>query len=191
MRRRAVWVANDHVRREVEKQPVVEHAGAGDTEIGRYFAPNDAEVTAIADALTAAGIETAVTDDPQTALWEKVLVNVGINAATALARVPNGHLVRYAAGERLLERAVEEGVAVAQAEGRSVSATVIETAKTVARQTAANRSSMRQDLEAGSKTEIEALNGALVSLGRDNGVETPVNRTLADLIRLAETIDGD
>ena len=60
-------------------------------------------------------------------------------------------------------------------------------ASTVARNTATNRSSMRQDLEAGSKTEIGALNGAIVARGRGHDVDTPVNRTLTDLVRLAET----
>ncbi|MGM0398710.1 MAG: ketopantoate reductase family protein [Halobacteriota archaeon] len=166
----------------------VHHAGAGETVIGRYFGDNDAEVDDIASTLTEAGIETVVTDTPRDALWEKVLVNVAINAATALARVPNGHLVSYAAGERLVERAIEEALAVAHADGRSIDDGIIGVAKTVARETAPNRSSMLQDVEAGSRTEIESLNGAIVARGVANDVDTPVNRTLADLVRLAETL---
>lgn len=169
----------------------VDHAGTGETAIGRYFVDNDDEVGEIAATLTRAGIETTVTDRPRDTLWEKVLVNVAINAATALARVPNGHLVRYSSGERLVERALEEGRAVARAEGRDIPDDMVGRAKTVARQTAQNRSSMRQDVEAGSQTEIEALNGALVSRAQAHDVETPVNRTLADLVRLAETIAGE
>lgn len=165
----------------------VDHAGAGETVIGRYFVDNDPEVAVIAKGLTTAGIETSVTDRPRDVVWEKVLVNVAINASTALARVPNGHLVEYPAGERLVERALEEGLAVARAEGRTVAADVVADAKTVANQTASNRSSMLQDVQAGSKTEIESLNGAIVSRGAAHDIETPVNRTLADLVRLAET----
>lgn len=164
----------------------VDHAGIGETTIGRYFEPNNEQVEAIADALSAAGIETTVTDRPKDALWEKVLVNIGINAATALARVPNGRLVERAAGERLVERAVSEGATVARAAGRTVPPDVVDRTKTVAHQTATNVSSMRQDLEGESKTEIDALNGAIVARGDELGVETPVNRTLADLVRLAE-----
>lgn len=169
----------------------VVHAGTGETVVGRYFAANDDEVETIAEALTSAGIQTSVTDRPRDAIWEKVIVNTGINAATALARVPNGALVKYPPGERLLERAIEEGVAIARAEGQLIPDDVVARAESVARRTAPNRSSMRQDVEAGSRTEIEALNGAIVSLGTDHGIETPVNRTLADLIRLASTADDD
>ncbi|MFB6125049.1 MAG: ketopantoate reductase family protein [Halanaeroarchaeum sp.] len=166
---------------------VVRHAGTGETRVGRYFAPNDERVAAIADLLSEAAIETAVVEDVADAVWEKVLVNVGINAATALARVPNGRLLESAAGERVLARAVEEAAAVAVAEGRAVPEDVVQRTRAVARATATNRSSMRQDVEGGSRTEIESLNGAVVSRARDHGLETPVNRTLADLVRLTET----
>ncbi|MCG1002693.1 MULTISPECIES: ketopantoate reductase family protein [Halobacterium] len=170
----------------IEAPGHVRHAGRGDTTLGRYFAANDARVDAVADCLTAAGVETTVTDDPEAAVWTKVLVNAGINAATALARVPNGALVESEHGERVLRRAVEEGVAVARSEGIAVPDDVVERTRTVAERTASNRSSMRQDVERGGRTEIEALNGALVRRGASHGVETPVNETLADLVRLTE-----
>lgn len=166
---------------------VVRHAGRGETRVGRYFAANDERVADIAGLLSEAGIETDVVSDVADAVWEKVLVNVGINAATALARVPNGRLVESAAGEGLLARAVEEGAAVAAAEGRTVPDDVVERTRAVARATATNRSSMRQDVERGSRTEIESLNGAIVRRADDHGLWAPVNRTLADLVRLTET----
>jgi 2-dehydropantoate 2-reductase len=169
----------------------VRHAGTGKTVIGRYFTPNDDEVEEIADTLTAGGIATQVTDRPKDALWEKVLVNVAINATTALARVPNGNLVQYDQGIELLTRATMEGVAVARAEGRTLPDDMVERASTVARRTATNRSSMRQDLESGSKTEIAALNGEIVARGPDHDIDTPVNRTLTNLVRLAETTRGE
>ena len=171
----------------------VRHAGTGDTTVGRYFAPNDERVEAVASLLTDAGVETTVADDPESAVWTKVLVNVGINAATALARVPNGALVEEAAGERLLRRAVQEGVAVARAEGVGVPEDAVERAREVAARTATNRSSMRQDVERGTRTEIESLNGELARRGGAHGVDAPVNETLADLVRLAGSggRDGD
>lgn len=165
----------------------VRHAGPGETTIGRYFADNDARVDAVADALTAAGVETTVTADPAAAVWTKVLVNAGVNAATALARVPNGALVERDPGRRLLRRAVREGEAVARASGVAVPDDVVERARVVAERTATNRSSMRQDLERGGRTEVEALNGELARRASELGVDAPVNETLADLLRLADS----
>ena len=173
----------------VESPGVVRHAGRGDTTLGRCFAPNDDRVRDAARLLTDAAIETTVTDDPEAAVWAKVLVNAGINAASALARVPNGALVGHESGERLLERAVREGVRVARAEGVDVPGDCVERARGVAERTASNRSSMRQDVEAGKRTEVEALNGALARRAADHGVEAPVNETLADLVRL--TVQND
>jgi 2-dehydropantoate 2-reductase len=171
----------------LEGPGVVRHAGAGETTVGRYAGETDAFVREVADVLSAAGLAASVTADPERAVWTKVLVNAGINAATALARVPNGALVEHEAGGRLLERAVEEGARVARAEGVDVPDDVVERTRAVAEGTASNRSSMRQDLERGSRTEVEALHGALADRAREHeGVEAPVNRTLADLVRLAE-----
>lgn len=174
----------------LEGAGVVRHAGAGETTVGRYAGETDGFVREVADTLSAAGLGAAVTDDPQRAVWTKVLVNVGINAATALARVPNGALVEHEAGERLLERAVEEGATVARAEGVDVPDDAVERAREVAQRTASNHSSMRQDLERGSRTEVEALHGALADRAREHGVDAPVNQTLADLVRLAERASG-
>lgn len=163
----------------------VRHAGGGDTRIGRYFVENDATIDDIAATFTAAGIDTTVVADVQDAVWEKVLVNAGINAATALARVPNGDLVD-GPGARVLRTAVEEGAAIADAADRTIPSDIVDRALDVARQTATNHSSMRQDLAAGRQTEIDALNGALVRVAETHGLDAPVNRTLTDLVRLAE-----
>jgi len=93
----------------VEGPGHVRHAGGGETTIGRRFAPNDDTVLAVGELLTDAGVDTTLQRTRETAVWTKLLVNAGVNAATALARVPNGALVEDAPGERLLRRAVEEG----------------------------------------------------------------------------------
>jgi len=170
----------------LEAPGVVRHAGEGETTVGRYFAENDAVVDQVVESFSAAGLAATATDDPERAVWTKALVNAGINAATALARVPNGALVETESGDRLLERAVEEGATVAEAAGVDVPDDIVERTRDVARRTASNHSSMRQDLERGSRTEVEALHGALAERARAHGVDAPVLQTLADLVRLAE-----
>ena len=170
----------------LEEPGVVRHAGEGDTTVGRYFAGTDQFVETVAATLSNAGLAATVTADPERAVWTKVLVNAGINAATALARVPNGALVEAESGERLLASAVAEGERVADAAGVDVPDDVLEQTREVARQTASNHSSMRQDVERGSRTEVEALHGALAERADEHGVDAPVLQTLADLVRLAE-----
>jgi 2-dehydropantoate 2-reductase len=166
----------------VEGPGRVRHAGAGPTTVGGYFG-GQAPVRTVADALAPLGVETVA--DARDAVWEKLLVNLGVNAPTALARVENG-AVRAGAGRAVLERAVGEGERVADAVGRDVEAPV-ERALAVAEATTRNVSSMRADIEAGRRTEVEAVYGAVVDRGEEHGVPTPTNRTLAELIRLAES----
>lgn len=51
---------------------------------------------------------------------------------------------------------------------------------------APHRSSMAQDLEAGRRTEIDVLNGAILRLGTTHGVETPCHAAIVDLVRARE-----
>ncbi|MFB6113711.1 MAG: ketopantoate reductase family protein [Halodesulfurarchaeum sp.] len=165
----------------------VVQSGDGETKIGWVDGEPDDFVETVATRFEENGIETSVISDVERAIWEKVIINVGINAATALARVRNGRLVSEPAGERLLERAVSEAEATAREEGIDVSSDLTEQANAVASSTAANRSSMLQDLEAAHVTEIGALNEAIVERAEANDCEAPVNRTLTDCVRLAES----
>lgn len=166
------------------------HAGEGATTVGRYFTDNDDRVRALARTLTEAGIETTVSGAIRDDIWEKVLVNVGINAPTAVARVENGLLATTDSGRRLVEAAVTEAARVARSEGRAVPGDPVSHVLDVAAATAENRSSMLQDVEAGRETEVEHLHGEIVRRARDHGLPAPVNRTLADLVRLGEIDAG-
>jgi 2-dehydropantoate 2-reductase len=79
--------------------------------------------------------------------------------------------------------AAREARAVAQAAGVAVSGDPEELVRRVCIATAANRSSMLQDVLAGRPTEIEALNAQVASRGAALGVPTPVNRVLTQLLR--------
>lgn len=166
------------------------HAGEGPTTVGRYYGANDGRVEAIARMLSDAGIETTVSDAVRDDIWRKVLVNVGINAPTALAGVRNGLLAATDPGRRLVAAAVDEALRVARSEGRDVGSDVRSHVLDVASRTGENRSSMLQDVGAGRETEIEHIHGAIVERAEANGIEAPVNRTLADLVRLVE-LDAD
>ncbi len=170
-----------------QKEPGhIKHAGKGPTVIGRYFTENDEFVNDLASVLTEAGIKTDVSDNIQDIIWEKVLVNIGINPVTALARVKNGELLKSEAGTKLLEKAVKEGLQVAEAEGAKIRDDIISHAKKIAKKTGDNKSSMLQDIEQGKKTEIEYLSGAIVKRAEKHNIPTPVNRILNNLIQLAE-----
>lgn len=164
----------------------ITHAGKGPTSIGRYYGENDDKDYEIADLLTSAGIETEITDSVQDIIWDKVLVNIGINAPTALARVKNGLIAGTDSGRQIAKMAVSEAIEVAHAEGRFIRDDMIEYVMEISEETGPNKSSMYQDFEAGRETEIETLNAEIVRRADRHEIAAPVNRTLTHLIHLAE-----
>lgn len=147
-----------------------------------------AETARVVAAFNRAGLECREQDDIEAALWEKLLVNVGINPLTALLRVPNGALPKLPEAWDLALAAAAEALAVARAAGINLTVDPEARLRQVCVATAANRSSMLQDVLAGRETEIEALNGQVSARGQALGVPTPMNDFLTRLLRaLAQT----
>lgn len=133
--------------------------------------------------LQRAGFVVEVVPETDDLLWSKLVINAAINPLTALLRVPNGELLARPSARTLMTLAAQEAAAVATALGRRLTyADPVATATDVAQRTAANHSSMFQDVLRGAPTEINAICGAIVAAGEKNGVPTPVNRTLWLLI---------
>jgi len=165
------------------------HAGTGPTVIGELDGAITPRLRRIVEVLDGAGIETEVSSDIEGAIWSKVLVNVGINTLTALTGMRNGELLRMPEIRTAMRRAVEEALEVAAAKGIGIEmddpvARVYE----VARATADNISSMLQDVQRGRRTEIDALNGAVVELGHRLGIDTPVNEALTAAVKGLESV---
>jgi len=162
---------------------VVKHAGIGVTHIATTFDKVEILVKLV-DLLQLAGFETHLVDTVDGLAWGKLAVNTGINPLTALLQVPNGFLASNRLARRLMLEAAEETALVARAQKiklpyDSASERVME----VAIATAANRSSMAQDVARGMPTEIDNISGAVVRKGEEFGVDTPVNKALLFLIK--------
>lgn len=165
----------------------IRHAGAGATVIGKIDHTVDSEVNALANMLCQAHISTTVSTNIAGIIWDKLLVNVGINALTAITRLHNGRLIEYQETEDILERAVNEALMVARAKEITLSHDdPVSHTKKVCQATAANKSSMLQDVLQKRKTEIEMINGAIVREGQQLGIPTPVNTVLTNLVSVIE-----
>ena len=127
-----------------------------------------------------------LSDDVLGLIWKKLVVNVAINAITALARIKNGRILDFPETEEISRLAVLEAVEVARRKGVVFSEDPVELTRRVARETGANRSSMLRDVIRGRRTEIEVINGAIVREGAALGVPVPVNLVLAGLVSVYE-----
>ena len=139
-----------------------------------------------AEFLTAAGIATEAVTDVRSVVWRKLLINVGINAITALTNIKNGQILDLESTVSLSRAAVTEAMAVARALGIAVREDAVDHVLEVARATGGNRSSMGQDVDHKRRTEIMAINGAVVRAARRAGLEAPVNETLTCLVETLE-----
>jgi 2-dehydropantoate 2-reductase len=169
---------------------VVRHAGKGVTHLATT--PETAgRLKEIAEIFNRAGFKTHLVGSATSLVWGKLAVNAGINPLTALLQVLNGYLYEDPVARALMCQAAEEAAAVAKALGidlpyESASDRTIEVAKA----TAANRSSMAQDIARGMPTEIDTISGAISHYGQITDVLTPLNDVLIRLVK-AQIETGD
>lgn len=165
------------------------HTGKGATMIGDPAQPGNRrfDLTPISRALTRAGFETTVAENIHTAIWDKLIVNVAINALTALTGLRNGELLDDPELQPVIAQLVDESVNVMRAAGVPVGThDHLAYARKVMRDTALNQSSMLQDVRNCRRTEIDSINGAVTRLGAELGVATPLNRLLTVLVHNRE-----
>ena len=164
----------------------VRHAGCGPTHIATCpeIAACLSDVAAVFEQV---GFEVHLSDDLESLVWGKLIINVGINGLTAILRVPNGKLVEIPAASALMAQAVAEAAAVCQAKGISLPYDdPLGRVQEVARATATNRASMLQDVLRGAPTEIGVINEAIVREGKRLSIPTPINEFIVTTIRAIE-----
>ena len=163
---------------------VVSH-GHGTVRIWSSEPQPDAAMHQIAAALSAAGLDCVADPQVEVAVWEKVAFNAAMNSVAAVTKLKVGPIADHPAGRMLVFAIVMETLAVAKARGLVVDADRVR--KTLEMAFADHRGhqpSMLQDVLAGRQTNIENINGAIVAYAEELGIETPVTKSLRDLVRL-------
>lgn len=158
---------------------IVRPAGEGVITLGIH-----AQLKPIANLLGGAGFVVETVADVHSVLWGKMVINTAINPLTAILRVPNGALLTKPSARAVMASAATEAAAVAVAKGVQLPYPDAVTAvETIARRTAANYSSMLQDILREAPTEVDFITGAIVRSGEKLGVPALVNRTLWYLVK--------
>ncbi|MHC1725350.1 MAG: ketopantoate reductase family protein [Syntrophobacteraceae bacterium] len=164
----------------------IRHGGNGPTYIGEPTGPSSARVERIVELFRSAGLVAESSDNVARLIWEKLIVNVGINAITGLTGIRNGFIAEMQEASNLCTSAVEEAIIIARAKGFPIGFDMVKRVLGVSRATARNRSSMGQDVDRKKRTEIDAINGAIVRFGKEAKIPTPVNQTLTSLVKVLE-----
>jgi len=162
----------------------------GDTTLGPFepSAAPFAEVERLADACTRAGMPTSAVRDARGPQWRKVIFNAATNPVGALTGLTHGRVCERPDLRALVSGLVGEGKAVAAAQGIELDADPEALVDHAAKPEVGydHKASMLQDVEARRATEIDFLNGGIVGIGAELGVETPLNRAIWALVKGVE-----
>lgn len=159
----------------------VQHHGRGDLIIGP--SPGSDE---IAKTFTEAAIPTVVSGEVLARLWDKLIINCAYNALSAIAQQPYGRLFEVDGAREVMDNVIIECIAVASELGIAVSPDIREKIFALVKVMPDQYSSTAQDLARGKPSEIDFLNGYVVSKGREFGIPTPSNLALQVAVKLRE-----
>ena len=135
-------------------------------------------------ALRSAKFNVQIVDDAQSLIWGKLVINAAINPLTALLQISNGELLNRPAAREMMAELACEAAQVANAENVDLPfSDPIAASEDVARKTAANHSSMLQDVLRHAPTEIDAICGAVVKTAQKHGINAPANWACWKLIQ--------
>jgi 2-dehydropantoate 2-reductase len=166
---------------------VVQWDVKGDTTLGPFEQrpARAAEIERLADACTRGGMPTAAVDDARPAQWRKVIFNAATNPVGALTGLTHGRVCERPDLRAIVSALVDEGKAVAAAQGIVLDADPEDLIDHAAKREVAydHKASMLQDVQARRATEIDYLNGGIARFGRELGVPTPLNDATTQLIK--------
>ena len=167
----------------------IRHAGSGVTYLGFLKQP-PIQFTGLLHKTIAVfsggGLQTHYADDILSRLWAKLFINVGINALTAILNCKNGEILTLPGIAKRMQMATNEAQLIASKKNITIVDDPYQTARIVCKKTAENVSSMLQDVKNRRRTEINAINGAIVELGKTLDIDTPENNRLCEQIKQIE-----
>jgi len=166
----------------------IRRSGNAETVIGAINGKTPVELRQIREIFNKAGFLTKMSRDIKSLIWSKLIINVGINALSAVTRLPNGKLIEYEGTKRILRDAVTEATRITKRKRiKLIFDDPLAKVEAVCEGTSDNLSSMLQDILRKKRTEIDFINGVIVRLGQELGISVPVNKFLLDLVKTIES----
>ncbi len=167
--------------REQRNQSIETYTGV--SKIGLINYEDNEELEKWKTVLTEIGLKTIISSDIQKDIWLKVIANCTIGPLTAITGVRNGEIFKDTFLSRIAQQVIEEVVSVVPDEFSITFDEAYGMIEDIANQTAENKSSMLQDFENKTKTEINLLNGKIIEIAAEKEIEVPTNARLVELVK--------
>jgi 2-dehydropantoate 2-reductase len=163
---------------------VIKHTAMDHLLFGELDRIRSARLSRLLEGCRAASFQSTLSDDIQADIWTKFVRLSVLAGMTTVTRAPLGVTINDPDLLTMLKQALAEGMAVAHAKGIQVPSSpgddVVKTYKALPPQT---KSSMLEDLERGRRLELRWLSGAVVRIGRELGVPTPVHEFINAVLK--------
>jgi len=167
-----------------ENASTVRFGGAGTIEFGGQ---SKEAIVRLSSMLRYAGLDFSVTETPAKSVWQKAIINAGINPIAAILSITNGEILSSQYSMKLQEMIIREGAAAAQTAGIILNTEdMIKMTIEVCRKTSSNRCSMLQDIANKRKTEIDYINGRIINILQKSGIAAPYNESVYSLVKALE-----
>lgn len=164
---------------------VVKHIEGDRFTLGELDGSKSDRIKKLAQILRQAGLKAPVRNQIRNELWLKLWGNLAFNPISAITRATLEDICKYSLTRELAQNMMLEGQAIAEKLGVKFSISLeqrIEGASSVG----AHKTSMLQDVEAGRPTEIDALLGAVIELGKLTDTPTPHLNSIYASVKLLE-----
>lgn len=156
------------------------HTGSpGRIVFGEFSGERTERAEAILSAFQKAEIDATLSNDIRQVLWSKFLFICGVHGVSTLSRAPLGPLLSYPETRELLIGVMKEVETLARRRNVALPERILTDSLILAESYHRKfKCSMLRDLEWHRRMEIEELNGMVVKLGKESGVETPLNQVI-------------
>jgi len=183
-----IWVGNSMMPADKLAPGIIEGKGRGSSYFGSAAKQSDTVMAQrIESVFQQANIDLQHDINIHKRIWEKVAFNTGMNALSALSHGTPGTINASPGAKALAQQVADEVAMVAQKCNVEIDLEQVYSMITLScTQHGDHIPSMLRDIQTGRRTEVDALNGAVVSIAKQHGVAAPLNSTLATLVRLAE-----
>lgn len=170
----------------------VHHNGFEVTWFGKYAGLSDELLERSANIWRSSGFKVAIHDDVRSMIWKKLIMNVAFSGTSCVTGLTIGQILNNEHAWKVARGCSEEAVAVSKALGVDLGiADPIAHVKNLGGKIPNARPSMLLDAMAGRRGEIDAINGAISSLGTELGVPTPINDIVVAIVKAKESMIAD
>lgn len=165
----------------------VRRGGVGKTNVGLLTEDTDGFLPELKEAFDGCGFQVKIHENIQQLIWDKLFTNVSLSAVTGILQVDMGYIAANPYAWKMTTKLIHEAATVAKAMGLSCDEeAIIESVRETSVNNPEGCTSIRADIRAGRKTEVDTISGAVVRAAAEYNVEVPTHEFVVNMVHALE-----